>query len=340
MQQYALIPTVVSGVSVLPPAGMMIDSQGRITWNPTVADIGQYPITVQVTNNVGLTTTQAYTLSVVADTQAPTVVLRTTAQQVTMGQSFMVLVQSADNVGVTSLEVTATFATSTGTTTVPVVLDTDDIGTSAFAILLYNTAGLLTLTAAAGNVGTATTGVTVIDPSVVDSPTTNITSPGNSQDVTAPIPVIGTVSDPQNALLSWSLSIAEDPTGDLPSDDPATSPIAPPKTIATGTTPITNGTLGTLDPTVLANGSYVLTLTALNAGGLTSTSSVSVTVSKNLKLGALNLSFPNATNSARLSSRPRSDIQVRLTGSCTPAKKRAARPCPKAPFGSPKRRAA
>jgi hypothetical protein len=35
---YALVPTVVSGVSVLPSAGMTIDSQGRITWNPTVAD--------------------------------------------------------------------------------------------------------------------------------------------------------------------------------------------------------------------------------------------------------------------------------------------------------------
>ena len=35
-----------------------------------------------------------------------------------------------------------------------------------------------------------------------------------------------------------------------------------PTTIATGTTPVTNGTLGTLDTTLLANGSYTLTLTS------------------------------------------------------------------------------
>ncbi len=295
---YALIPTVVSGTSVSAPAGMTIDSQGRVTWNLSIADIGQYPITVQVTNSAGLSTTQTYTLNVTADTQAPTIVMQTSAQQVPMAQSFTVLVQATDNVGVTSLTLTATFATSSGTTTAPVALVPNASGTGGIATLTYTTYGVVTLQAsagdAAGNVGTATAAVTVIDPSVVDSPTAIITSPTTNQNVPAPIPVIGTVSDPQNALLSWSLTVTPDYTGELPSDSglPQNTTVT---TIATGTSPITNGTLGTLDPTLLANGNYTLTLSALNAGGLTSTSTVPFTVSGNLKLGSLNLSFTDMT---------------------------------------------
>jgi hypothetical protein len=37
-----------------------------VTWKPGVADVCQHPITVQVTNSVGLTTTQTYALTFVA----------------------------------------------------------------------------------------------------------------------------------------------------------------------------------------------------------------------------------------------------------------------------------
>lgn len=43
--------------------------------------------------------------------------------------------------------------------------------------------------------------------------------------------------------------------------------------IATGTEPMTSGTLGTLDPTMLDNGLYTLTLTAIDIGGHTSSTS-------------------------------------------------------------------
>ena len=56
---------------------MTIDPNlGRFTRNPTIAQIGTYPITVIVTNSGGLAATQSYNLIVAADTQAPNVIIR------------------------------------------------------------------------------------------------------------------------------------------------------------------------------------------------------------------------------------------------------------------------
>lgn len=41
-----------------------------------------------------------------------------------------------------------------------------------------------------------------------------------------------------------------------------------PTVIAAGTTPVVGGIIANLDPTLLANGDYTLTLTAINTGGL------------------------------------------------------------------------
>jgi hypothetical protein len=57
---------------------MTIDANlGRLTWNPGIPNIGTYLITVVVTNSGGLQATQSYNLIVAADTQAPSVIIRT-----------------------------------------------------------------------------------------------------------------------------------------------------------------------------------------------------------------------------------------------------------------------
>ncbi len=73
-----------------------------ITWNPTTADIGQQPVTVDVTSAGRLVTPQSFTLDVVPDTQPPTVVVHTSTQQVSIGTNFTVEVAASDN-GRTSL---------------------------------------------------------------------------------------------------------------------------------------------------------------------------------------------------------------------------------------------
>jgi len=47
------------------PAGMTVDSQGRVTWSPTIADIGAQTVTIDVTSGGGLVTPQSFQLDVV-----------------------------------------------------------------------------------------------------------------------------------------------------------------------------------------------------------------------------------------------------------------------------------
>jgi hypothetical protein len=61
-------------------------------------------------------------------------------------------------------------------------------------------------TDAAGNVGTATDTLLVLDPSDTEAPEVEITSPEADAIVTAPVDVVGTVND--DNLLSWTLEVA------------------------------------------------------------------------------------------------------------------------------------
>jgi len=99
--------------------------------------------------------------------------------------------------------------------------------------------------------------------------------------VTAPIDVLGTVQDAN--LQSYTLSVA--PVGSTHFTQIASG----------GTTQISDGKLGTFDPTTLPNGAYVLELKATNTGNLTTTVDQVVNVGGNLKLGNLHLSFSDLT---------------------------------------------
>jgi RHS repeat-associated protein len=61
--------------------------------------------------------------------------------------------------------------------------------------------------------------------------------------------------------------------------------------VASGSTAVENGKLGSFDPSVLQNDSYVLRLTATDGGGNSSRDSVVVDVAGDLKLGNFRLSF-------------------------------------------------
>jgi RHS repeat-associated protein len=249
------------------PAGMTIDSLGRITWSPQISDIGNQPVDVSVSDGRGSNDSQQFTVVVVADTQSPEVILNVSANPADIGTPVMAVVSATDNVGVTSMSLTLNGN--------PVVLDS--LGR---ATIPTTTVGSFTLVAtasdAAGNVGTDSQTLVVINPQVTDAPLVALTTPADGDTVTAPTQVIGTVQDPN--LVSYTLSLA--PVG----SDSFT-------TFFTGTSQVTDGVLGTLDPTMLQNDTYDLRLTATNAGGLVSTADVTVNVAQNLKLGNFTLAF-------------------------------------------------
>jgi RHS repeat-associated protein len=134
---------------------------------------------------------------------------------------------------------------------------------------------------------TATVAVSVIPPPPPGPPQVSLTTPEDGQNITAPTSIIGSVSPAltPNGTVNYTLAYS------LNTQDGAATQnwVTIGKGIAS--VGINNGTLGSLDPTTLINGSYSLMLSATNDYGQTGTTTTSFTVSKNMKVGNFTLTF-------------------------------------------------
>ena len=108
-------------------------------------------------------------------------------------------------------------------------------------------------------------------------PVVSITGLADGQEITKPTPIIGSVSTG-----TWKLEYSLlDGSG-----NPTTF-----TTFASGVAPVSNATLGTLDPTMLLNGQYIVRFSSTDNAGQTATTSSTVDVSRNTKVGNFTLSF-------------------------------------------------
>jgi RHS repeat-associated protein len=249
------------------PTGMTADALGRITWQTTVADLGTHPVAITISDGRGGDIELDYDLTVTADTQAPRVQLEVSADQVTLGSEVTFVVTAADDTGVRTLGLTLDG--------VPLALDANGRATQRL-----DRAGVFdavaTATDAGGLSSSARHQIQVTDPRDTAAPTVDITSPADGAAITTFTDVVGTVDD--DNLVSYTLAYA-------PVDSDAFV------TFGGGTAPVVNGVLGRFDPTMLQNDSYVIRLTATDAGGNVSTVEQTVGVMGNLKLGNFRLSF-------------------------------------------------
>lgn len=250
------------------PAGMTLDPSGRLTWSPSLEEIGNtYQVTVGVMDSYGATDAQTYALTVQPDVTAPLVNLRLSEERVDIGESVTVQVQATDDVGVEALTLQVNDT--------PIALDAQ-----GRAILRVDAIGAIniqaTATDAAGNTGTANTQVFGVDPFDTEAPIVSFSDLVDGRIFTAPEDIIGTVTD--DNLAFYSLAIA--PIGSTDFTE-----------IAQGTKNITDAVLGTFDPSILENDSYQLRLSATDLGGLTSTVDTQVDAAGDLKLGNFQLSF-------------------------------------------------
>lgn len=249
------------------PAGMTVDSLGRVRWSPGLGDAGTYPVALRVADNRGLSDTETFDLVVGPDNQAPLVDLLISEHSVNIGDSVTIVVNAVDDMRVESLELTLEG--------MPVGLDP-----TGRATVEMTQAGSLDVVARAtdpaGNVGTAADMVVVIDTTITGPPVLEITSPADGDTITSPSDIIGTVED--DFLVEYVLSYAPLEGGSLVE-------------LARGTDPVTDGLLATFDPTLLPNDSYILQLWAIDAGNNESTIQQTVNVAGNLKLGNFTLSF-------------------------------------------------
>lgn len=119
-----------------------------------------------------------------------------------------------------------------------------------------------------------------VGPAGTTVPATSIAAPLDGAQITSPTTVLGSVSDG-----NWTLSYAlQDDFNPLQF-----------RTFASGSGTVTNAALGTLDPTLMLNGTYVLRLTSTNSYGLFSSATVTFSVARNMKLGVFSLAFNDIT---------------------------------------------
>lgn len=247
--------------------GIQIDARGRLSWTPTLAQVGTHSITVSVTDNLGATAQQVYDLTVSADTEAPVVRLISTLNPADVGDQVSFQVRATDNRGVTGLQLMLDGS--------PLTLNRNGIAT-----VTLNLAGTVNLVAtaydAAGNQGQATLNLPVIDSTDNTAPIINLAAINGDQPLTTFTDIIGSVSD--DNLLYYSLAIA--PLGSTNFQE-----------FYRATNTVSADTLGTLDPSLLLNDTYTVRLTAEDAGGNIVFVDEQVDITGNLKLGNFTLSF-------------------------------------------------
>jgi RHS repeat-associated protein/uncharacterized repeat protein (TIGR01451 family) len=108
-------------------------------------------------------------------------------------------------------------------------------------------------------------------------PSVSFTGFTDGQEITKPTPIIGSVTTGSWKLEYSLLDGAGNPTTFI--------------TFASGVAPVSNTTLGTFDPTVLLNGQYVVRFSSTDNAGQTSSTSNTVDVSRNTKIGNFTLAF-------------------------------------------------
>jgi RHS repeat-associated protein len=287
------------------PAGMTIDNEGRISWTPT-GNPRTEVVRVQVADTSGLSASTEFTLSLILDNEAPRVNLTLSRTTVQFGTSVQVHVTATDNVGIGSLHLTVT---QNGITS--------EVPLNASGIATFTPPGLgrYTFTATAtdttGNTATATADLFASDPNAqsdVRSSFTRLemlTAPETyqtfapSDDTGDPIPelsyltdVYGTIESVGQPLAYWRLLMARGGEVDIFNVDP-NDPAW--QVIGSGESLVTDGKLGTFDPTMLPNDSYVLALVAYDVTGSGWMQPSLVSVTGNAKLGDFRLEFTDLT---------------------------------------------
>ena len=177
------------------PAGMAIDGNGLLSWTPDVA--GVEPIVVRASDGQAFAD-QGWTLTV-SDASIPL--------QASIGANPLVADLNS------TVELTIGYSGAAGPVSLSLNVDGNvvPVDASGIAIVAADTVGLHTATAIVTDPfasDSATINYTVIDPNAASTPPiVSLTSPDFEEEVTAPRDAIGSITDPDNDILSWFLAL-------------------------------------------------------------------------------------------------------------------------------------
>jgi RHS repeat-associated protein len=249
------------------PSGMTISGSGQLRWLATTA--GSIPVTVQVSDIAGAGASQVFNpaLTVEPDNTPPTVGIQLSASLIDPNQPAVVTVSAAHASGISSRSLTVDGVATT-------------LDAQHQAVLTPSTPGVRTLQATAtnGNGVSASTQAYLLvrDSSDTTGPVALISSPADLTVVTAPTDIIGSAEDVN--LAYYTLRYARGSKGAFTS-------------FAQGGQSVTNGVLGTFDPTLLENGLYRVELEVVDVNGATTTDEITVKVEGSMKVGVFSLAF-------------------------------------------------
>ncbi|MDC8014006.1 putative Ig domain-containing protein [Tahibacter soli] len=248
------------------PSGMTINSAtGRIDWNP--AATGDYPVRVRASDGRAWVE-QGWTLTVVP---AGALALNLSFAPDTVNPNEPVTVHLIPTNASGQLYATLQLDG------VPVTLD--DLS----AVVTSAAPGLHTLAASVSDgveLANASGRFLVRAPEDVTAPRVSLSAPDGDARITAPTDVRVTIADED--LVEWTLTIV-DANGGTPTP------------ISSGTTTVTDAVIGRIDPTLLLNGQYHVTLRATDAQGHRTTVVRVVLVDGDMKVGHFSITLEDAS---------------------------------------------
>ncbi len=263
------------------PAGLEVDSQsGLLFMTPDESLMGDSVVTLRATDERGLSADQTYTLSILADTEAPIVsIVANPSALANIGDSLQLQVKAVDNV---DLQVAAMTLDIDGA---PVTLDA-----TGLAHYTATQAGLFTLHATAtdsrGNQGETTLSLRVVNPADNTPPAIEITSPLPGETLTYLADVIGSIT--ADDLEFYRVEFARQGLVDINNIGAENSHW---QLLAEGAGEVSNSQLATFDPTALRNDGYIIRVMAQDFSGNIAIQALTTFVAGDAKLGQFSLEY-------------------------------------------------
>lgn len=202
------------------PVGMSIDSRGRIVWNSPVGLTAPQPVTLAASDNRGKSVTQTYSITMLADTEAPRVSLAistadmaySNTAQLDLQAIYTIQIAAADNVGVATIGLLIDGKAVTLSTSSSITLTAEQLGVVELVAFATDATGLRGEATGRVTIGTPGQVHTTqpdesnlpprpdADPSDTGQPVVTITSPEAGTTISNRVAIIGTVDDPEDNL--------------------------------------------------------------------------------------------------------------------------------------------
>ncbi len=249
------------------PTGMTLNpTTGVILWTPNPSQVGSHPVSIEARDNIGAITTQSWVIAVAnaINTNSPPVIFSEPVTQGRTNQPYAYDINAFDPEATTITSSLVTFPTgatiNASTGLISWTPQPSQVGPQAFLARAQDAQG-----------AAATQAFTV---NVIDIPpaTFELISPSVGTDLTRPVNIVATITDPNSGgpSLTWTVILKKPGVSD--------------RQLATGTGTVSAASIATIDPTLLANDAYTVVVT-ITKGLESIVRELPYTVSGNLKLG-------------------------------------------------------